>query len=272
MQPVASRSSLRDFIDTISWSHDGIGRPDLDIKCVITDLIAGLEWIHRHRVRHRDIKPENILLDDSKEKAIYTDFGISLDLEALPSSTTNTKNPIYSHAYGAPELLWPTRKGRTHKSDVFSLGCVFFELFAFYWNVSPMKDYTIYDTGFTAYGDAVRSATLNKVFKTFETPPEKGLEGLHVDKYWMCWIRAMVECQPHLRPSAKQLLMHHICALSGSGVWKRVLFREVNDIKISLACHGINLVMTDEVLHRAWKTLKRPRISWLLCQVFHARN
>lgn len=165
----------------------------------------------------------------------------------------------------------PERVGPINQTSFLSVACSSSYLHSI-GTFLPMKDYTIYDTGFTAYGDAVRSATLNKVFKTFETPPEKGLEGLHVDKYWMCWIRAMVECQPHLRPSAKQLLMHHICALSGSGVWKRVLFREVNDIKISLACHGINLVMTDEVLHRAWKTLKRPRISWLLCQVFHARN
>jgi len=39
-------------------------------------LIAGLEYIHKHKIIHRDIKPENLVISNEGYLRI-TDFGIA---------------------------------------------------------------------------------------------------------------------------------------------------------------------------------------------------
>jgi serine/threonine protein kinase len=94
----------------------------------ISDLANGLRFIHGEFIRHKDIKPENILM--YKSRLLYPDFGISLDFGLSRCSITNSDKPCYTAAYAAPELLGFRKEPRNCKSDVFSLGCVFYELLA----------------------------------------------------------------------------------------------------------------------------------------------
>ena len=48
-----------------------------ELKVVVRQLIAGLEYLHKHNICHRDIKPENILYDQKERKVKIIDFGIS---------------------------------------------------------------------------------------------------------------------------------------------------------------------------------------------------
>ncbi|SIS37805.1 Stk1 family PASTA domain-containing Ser/Thr kinase [Salimicrobium flavidum] len=92
----------------------------VDIMRQITDAIA---LAHENDLIHRDIKPQNILID-SKGTVKVTDFGIAMALSA--TALTQTNSVLGSVHYLSPEQA---RGGTaTKKSDIYSLGIVFFEL------------------------------------------------------------------------------------------------------------------------------------------------
>ncbi len=99
------------------------GRMELtQILELMTQLLDGLDYAHRHGVVHRDIKPGNIMLfADGRIK--ITDFGIAhLD----DSQLTRTGMMVGSPAYMAPEqCLGTTVDGR---ADIFAAGVVLYEL------------------------------------------------------------------------------------------------------------------------------------------------
>jgi serine/threonine-protein kinase len=99
----------------------------LDEAIRITRQVASaLDYAHRQRVVHRDIKPENILFHEGN--AMVADFGIGKALSG-DGSTTQTGMVIGTPAYMSPEQAGGDSAidGRT---DVYSLGCVFYEMLA----------------------------------------------------------------------------------------------------------------------------------------------
>ena len=90
--------------------------------------VAGaLDYAHRHQMVHRDIKPENILLEEGQ--AVVADFGIARALHAAEGGNlTETGVTLGTAAYMSPEQATGDRlDGR---SDVYSLGCVLYEMLA----------------------------------------------------------------------------------------------------------------------------------------------
>src|SRR5699024_8673272 len=86
----------------------------------ITNAIA---HAHAYDLVHRDIKPQNILIDHNGQVKV-TDFGIAVDLSA--TALTKTNSVLGSVHYLSPEQA---RGGlATKKSDIYSLGIVFYEL------------------------------------------------------------------------------------------------------------------------------------------------
>jgi serine/threonine-protein kinase len=95
------------------------------IACEVADA---LEYAHRHGVIHRDIKPENILL--SNGHAVIADFGVARAVELAGGATlTGIGLPIGTVAYMSPEQATSAAEvdGR---SDIYSLGCVLYEMLA----------------------------------------------------------------------------------------------------------------------------------------------
>uniref|UniRef100_A0A915KEQ8 non-specific serine/threonine protein kinase n=1 Tax=Romanomermis culicivorax TaxID=13658 RepID=A0A915KEQ8_ROMCU len=78
---------------------------------------------HLHtKALHRDIKPQNILLDKTKSICKLSDFGISKILSTYTKASTVIGTPSYL----SPEIC--EGKQYNKKSDVWSLGCILYEL------------------------------------------------------------------------------------------------------------------------------------------------
>jgi eukaryotic-like serine/threonine-protein kinase len=95
---------------------------------IAREVADALEYAHQHGVIHRDIKPENILL--STGHALVADFGIARALsESSDSKLTQTGTTVGTPAYMSPEQAAGER-ALDARSDVYSLGCVVWEMIA----------------------------------------------------------------------------------------------------------------------------------------------
>ena len=91
---------------------------------ITREVAAALDYAHRQQVVHRDIKPENILLHEGA--AMVADFGIGKALSGN-GSTTQTGVTVGTPAYMSPEQA-SGDTGVDGRSDLYSLGCVLYEM------------------------------------------------------------------------------------------------------------------------------------------------
>jgi serine/threonine-protein kinase len=89
---------------------------------IICDVARGIAHAHEHQVIHRDIKPANVFLTELGEVKIL-DFGLA---RAASSKITRTGQVMGTPSYMSPEQVRGQRVD--HRSDVFSLGALFYEL------------------------------------------------------------------------------------------------------------------------------------------------
>ena len=90
---------------------------------IMRQLVSAISNAHYNGIVHRDIKPQNILMDHDGN-VIITDFGIAMALSA--TAYTKTNSVLGTVHYLSPEQA---RGGMaTKKSDIYSLGIVFYEL------------------------------------------------------------------------------------------------------------------------------------------------
>ena len=95
---------------------------------IARDVADALAFAHAQGIIHRDIKPENILL--SGNHAIVADFGIARAISAAGSLTlTQAGQPIGSPGYMSPEQAMALGD-LDARTDIYSLGCVLFEMLA----------------------------------------------------------------------------------------------------------------------------------------------
>lgn len=96
------------------------------VRSYMYQLLKGLDHAHRIGVFHRDIKPENILISADGALKI-ADFGSCKGVYSKPPLTEY----ISTRWYRAPECLL-TEGHYTYKMDLWSVGCVFFEVTALF--------------------------------------------------------------------------------------------------------------------------------------------
>ena len=92
---------------------------------LIEHACAGLAHAHRAGVVHLDIKPDNLMLDETGVVKVL-DFGIA---RVLKSDLLVTRQLGGTLRYMSPEQI--ENRPLDRRSDVFSLGCVLFELVTF---------------------------------------------------------------------------------------------------------------------------------------------
>ena len=91
------------------------------VASFIFHACQALDYAHQKGVVHRDIKPSNIMLNQNEDIKI-TDFGIA----HIKSDQTASKGLIGSPSYMSPEQV--KEQPIENLSDIFSLGCVLYEL------------------------------------------------------------------------------------------------------------------------------------------------
>jgi serine/threonine-protein kinase len=103
------------------------GRLDLEQALQLAREVAeALDCAHEAGIVHRDIKPENILL--SRGHALVADFGIARAVHEAGETLTQTGLALGTPAYMSPEQAGGIPNAVDRRSDIYSLGCVFYEM------------------------------------------------------------------------------------------------------------------------------------------------
>jgi predicted ATPase/signal transduction histidine kinase/serine phosphatase RsbU (regulator of sigma subunit)/tRNA A-37 threonylcarbamoyl transferase component Bud32 len=111
-----------DRLKTEEWSLTKL----LKIAIETTDILGQL---HQRRLIHKDINPSNILINPTTNQLKLIDFGIST---ILSRENTTFRNPDLLEgtlAYLSPEQTGRMNRTIDYRSDFYSLGVTFYELF-----------------------------------------------------------------------------------------------------------------------------------------------
>ena len=107
------------------WLERG-HKPSLDLVLRLgREMAAGLAVAHQRGLIHRDIKPANIWLEAPLGRVKILDFGLARS-ETNDVQITNPGTTVGTPAYMAPEQASGAEV--TAASDLFSLGCVLYQL------------------------------------------------------------------------------------------------------------------------------------------------
>ncbi|MDP4180483.1 MAG: protein kinase, partial [Bacillota bacterium] len=97
---------------------------------IISQVCESLRHVHNSNIIHRDLKPGNIILSMSNEDNIrrietkLIDFGLA-QIKEYNSKETSTAGTFY---YMSPEQIGSINKTVDERSDLYSLGIVFYQL------------------------------------------------------------------------------------------------------------------------------------------------
>ncbi|KAI9891582.1 MAG: hypothetical protein M1814_002516 [Vezdaea aestivalis] len=156
MWPVADKS-LRDYMLDKYGSQE---TEDIYFFSMFEDLADGLSSIHKSSVRHKDVKPDNVLLYNGG--LMYADFGIS-SFTKTESGTTEGPGTSFTPTYAAPEVL--DCNPRNKKSDIFSLGAVFYEILGHVARIVELQDTCFGSDQFKGYAKMAKNGTISQKIK-----------------------------------------------------------------------------------------------------------
>ncbi|KAI9033151.1 Pkinase-domain-containing protein [Hyaloraphidium curvatum] len=191
---------------------------EVQIKCLVRQMLRGLDFLHSKGILHRDIKAANVLLNEKLQLKL-ADFGLARHATGRRSETKADcmTNRVVTLWYRAPELcLGSTKYGP--EIDIWSVGCVMLEFFT-------------YKAVFTGSDEI---SQLNSIWQICGTPNESNWPGI-VHMEWYSYLKPKVvrprtllascrawklpelaadlvdkllEIDPSARPSAREAIKH----------------------------------------------------------------
>ncbi len=93
---------------------------------VTAKMASALDAAHAKGIIHRDLKPSNIMLDRVGEPHLM-DFGLA-KLESEEEQITRTGDLLGTPEYMAPEQVDPSFGEVNHRSDIYALGSILYEM------------------------------------------------------------------------------------------------------------------------------------------------
>ena len=162
---------------------------------IAAQIACGLAAAHDKQIAHRDLKPENVFLTPTGGVKIL-DFGLARST-AEQSELTRVESPTMAPAttpgtvlgtvgYMSPEQV--RGEPTDHRTDVFSLGCVLYEML----------------TGQRAYRRDTAAETMSAILR--DDPPDPGTLNVNVPPAVLRTLRRCLEKRPQERfESARDL-------------------------------------------------------------------
>lgn len=199
MQPVAD-CDLAAYLDQFWDAHNDpetsiTSLHELPLLNSFGCLASALAFIHGKEIKHKDIKPKNILI--CQGTVLFTDFGIARDFSDRSKSESigpTASTPMWA----APEVVAADETCHGRAADVFSLGCVFLEIFT----VLTMRSVTEFSEFRTTDGDDSFHKNLEKVCLWIESIKADSKDQARA---FLSFIRIMISEDPAARPTANEV-------------------------------------------------------------------
>jgi serine/threonine-protein kinase len=169
-------------------------QPAERVARIAAEAAAGLAAAHQQGIVHRDIKPANLLLDADGTLKIG-DFGIARFMDDPAAALTATGQIVGTSLYIAPERALGKPAGPP--SDVYSLGCVLYQLL----------------TGTPPFQADSAIAILHQHLDATPTPPRQ--LGAQLPPAFESYLLGLLAKQPEHRPTAEQ-----VAEWFASGAWQ----------------------------------------------------
>ncbi|WP_405883289.1 protein kinase [Streptomyces sp. NBC_01136] len=170
--------------DSLARVLSGTGPlPAERVARIAAQTAAGLAVAHEQGIVHRDIKPGNLLLDADGTVKIG-DFGIARFLDDPAAALTATGQIVGTSLYLAPERALGKPAGPA--SDVYSLGCVLYQLL----------------TGRPPFHAESAIAILHHHLDTAPVPPRR--HGADLPPAFESYLLGLLAKRPEDRPTARQ--------------------------------------------------------------------
>ena len=225
------------------------GKP-LPIEMVVelgAQMASALEAAHRKGIVHRDLKPDNVFLVpdaavDGGERLKILDFGVAkLSDQDRGRVSTNAEGATGVHTHsmmmlGTPRYMSPEQCKSSarvdHRSDIYSLGCILFELLA---GKSP------YDGD---AGELIAKHQLAPIPRLRSARPE-------ISAYVDVLISSMLAKEPSDRPGSMERVRDALLAS-----------RDTPDVE-PLPAEPVDTTMRGSAGEHAGELAKRARLWWL---------
>lgn len=190
------------------------------IRYFLYQILYGIEYLHSAKLVHRDLKPSNILVNIDCHIKIC-DFGLAraiVDADETMSAqeSRNLSNYVVTRWYRSPEVILLFPRGGEAPTDIWSIGCIFAELFfgrpAFPGRTQKEVLYLVFKL--MGAPKQENNAWLDEcqhkiVFQSIEQlPGEFNQVFAGVSSEISALLSELLEFNPHRRISAEQALKH----------------------------------------------------------------
>lgn len=224
----ASTGDLKKWIKTagvVSWNTK---------LYLVQGIARGIYFLHSINILHHDINGGNILLSNENGELIpkISDFGFSI------KNNAKKKYGVGTIPYIPPELLIKSEPF-SDKSDIYSLGLVFWEIAALQLAFKKIDD----EDALLAY---VGRCKLRECFPK-DCPPE----------FWYL-INGMWQQNPADRPAMKQILDLLLAGLNN-------ITSEFKQFTLSCEMHNLAVEILNEIFNEAtecWDLTRNPWKTW----------